>query len=238
MPPGKSGGDVRGGRDAAYSAGGPAPTGALAAHRRPRPHRRLRRGHCRRPAQGADQGGRLPGSAGRARSAADRASGRRRRRRRGLSRRAARPGAGGLRRPCPADRRGGPGRLGWPSGSRRTSGRGGSSPSTGCRGRRPASCSAASCADPRRTACRPTHSGEPGRQLRPEDEWATSFDIPSLQRRRSDVEPPVGIEPTTYSLRASQPHVRRRPSTYESPGQRLSADVGVRRLTTSNRDQD
>jgi len=45
MPPGKSGDDVPGGPDAAYSAGGSAsvPTGALAAHRRPLPHRRLYR---------------------------------------------------------------------------------------------------------------------------------------------------------------------------------------------------
>jgi hypothetical protein len=48
------------------------------------------------------------------------------------------------------------------------------------------------------------------------------------------VEPPVGIEPTTYSLRATRSHVHRRPSTYENPGQRPSRDLGVRRRTTSN----
>ena len=49
-------------------------TGRLAAHRRPRPRRRRRERLRGRPPQGADQGQRLPGRAGRARGAAARAT--------------------------------------------------------------------------------------------------------------------------------------------------------------------
>src|SRR5829696_8700149 len=73
-----------------------------------------------------------------------------------------------------------------------------------------------------------------GQQLRPPSEWAASTTTRHDQNSRSRVEPPVGIEPTTYSLRASWPHVRRHPPRC---GNRLvSGSPGLRRTPADGRE--
>ena len=58
--------------------------------------------------------------------------------------------------------------------------------------------------------------------------------LPRTAKLLVTTEPPVGIEPTTYSLRASRPHVRRSPPTY---GNRWSA-ANCERCRTSADDQE